>query len=123
MTINLAKLETDLASLKTVARVDPYGDLARGEDGRYAHDEGGDLIFLPVTTRPTAFLETDGGKPTGALIVSAEDGKRFANYYGEWEGEAPPFDPWVSPEIEAWAKAHGYEVDWRDPGSLILWPE
>jgi hypothetical protein len=122
MTKTAAQLEADVASLKAVERVDPFGEIVRGPDGRFAHDANGDLIFAAVTTHPTAFIERDGGKLTGSLIVSAEDGKRFANYYGEFEGEFAPFDPWIAPEIEAWAKANGYEVDWRDPGSVILYP-
>lgn len=100
-----------IESLKKVTVVDPYYKCVRDAAGTEAW-ESRDL-------RPTVFASRDDARE---IIVSAEDGLGFAHYQGQFEGEFAPFDPWVHPLIEAWASSNGYEVSWRDPGSVSLWP-
>lgn len=107
--------EDALASLKAVSYIDEFHDMERDIEGRALEDEDGDAIWIAKEIFPQVFLHPDNN--TG-LVVSAEDGESFGDYYGECRGEVP----WVHPVIEAWADKHGYIVEWRDPGSLVLHP-
>ena len=75
----------------------------RGKDGKY----------VDVDKTPTLFKDTD----TGVLILSAEDGGYFADYYGEFRGGYP----WIDPRLIEWAEKKGLMWEWRDPGSVGLW--
>lgn len=108
-----------VASLKQITVVDEFYKLKRDADGREVLDADGVATWETRDLHPTAFESRDDSRE---IIVSAEDGRGFAHYLGQFQGEFAPFDPWVHPLIEAWAKAHGYEVSWRDPGSVSLWP-
>lgn len=61
------------------------------------------------------------GKPTlfevdGELRMSAEDGKYFADYYGEFNGGGM----YIHPEIEKVAEENGYYADWEDAGTVVF---
>lgn len=51
------------------------------------------------------------------IIVSAEDGLLWADYYGEFSGG----DMWIEPVLEAFAKEHGLHWEWENPGAISLW--
>lgn len=69
---------------------------------------------------PTVFLREGDKKST--VLVSAEDGKSFADFYGEFRGGYP----WIHPSLEKWANDMGQEMgrkfywDWENAGCLIL---
>lgn len=50
------------------------------------------------------------------LIVSAEDGGYFADYYGS---DAQPW-PWVHPALEKLAEKHGGFWEWENPGCIYF---
>ena len=58
---------------------------------------------------PTVF-ERDG-----KLIVSAEDGGYFADYYGEYRGGYS----WIDPRLEEAAKKLGMYWEWENPGCIV----
>lgn len=103
-----------LASLKAVTVEDPYGEPLRDADGKWMDDKDGEPLWKPIIRSPHVFK----GERPDQIILSAEDGGYFADYYGEFRGG----DSWVHESIEEWAKAHGYEIGWRDPGSVSLYP-
>ena len=70
-----------------------------------------DLESLIYDVRPTAYVNEDG-----QLEVSAEDGKDFADYYGEFRGGYP----WIAPILEAWAHHFGLHWEWQHPGAIVL---
>ena len=51
------------------------------------------------------------------VSVSAEDGKGFADFFGEFRGGYP----WIHPDLEAFAKEHKCHWEWDDPGSISIW--
>lgn len=108
-----------LASLKAVSFHDPFFDFQRDAEGRIMEDEDQEPLWVAKDIFPQVFAHPDHDK---GLVLSAEDEKKFANYYGEYDGEVGDDDPWVHPLIEAWATEHGYIVEWRDPGSVTLFP-
>lgn len=66
--------------------------------------------------------DEEGRHPTlfrrdGKIILSAEDGGYFADYYGEYRLGYP----WVHPKIEKWAKDRGLFWEWENPGCLALY--
>ncbi|MBO0738356.1 MAG: hypothetical protein J2P48_17580 [Alphaproteobacteria bacterium] len=61
---------------------------------------------------PTVFIRND--RPN--VIVSAEDGGYFADYYGEYRGGYP----WIHPKLEEFATKRGYFWEWEHPGSIML---
>jgi hypothetical protein len=67
--------------------------------------------YVDIEVSPTV-IERDS-----KIIVSAEDGLRWADYYGEFEGGYQ----WIEPVLEAFAKEHGLHWEWNDPGSISLW--
>lgn len=60
---------------------------------------------------PTVF-ERDG-----LVFISAEDGKGFADYYGEYQATEAPY---IHPELEAIAKNHGGYWEWENPGCIVF---
>ena len=50
------------------------------------------------------------------ILVSAEDGNYFADYYGEFSGGYP----WVDPKLEDWAETNGYYWEWENAGAICL---
>jgi len=56
-------------------------------------------------------IESDGD-----ILVSAEDGKCLADYYGEFLGGYP----WVHPALEAFAEKHNMFWEWKNPGCISL---
>ncbi len=63
-----------------------------------------------VTIHPTVIERDD------RVLVSAEDGKGLADYYGEFRGGYP----YIHPTLEAWAKKRGMYWDWENPGCILL---
>ncbi len=53
---------------------------------------------------------------SGRLMVSAEDGRGFADYYGEFRGGYP----WIAPELEQWAKTNGGYFEWQNAGTICF---
>jgi len=52
----------------------------------------------------------------GKVLVSTEDGKCLADYYGEFWGGYP----WVHSALEAFAEKHGMFWEWQNPGCISL---
>lgn len=105
-------------SVRAITVVDEFHEMQRDPaTGRILADGDGEPLWIAKELHPTAFK----GERPDQIIVSAEDGGLFAGYYGRYETEAYQ-DPWVHDAILAWAKEHDYEVDWRDPGSVLLYP-
>lgn len=48
------------------------------------------------------------------LLVSAVDGKDFADYYGEYRGNVP----YINRVLIAVAKKHGGYWEWENPGAI-----
>jgi hypothetical protein len=66
--------------------------------------------YADIDVHPTVF-ERDG-----RLIVSAEDGLPWADYYGEFRGGYP----WINPVLEAWAEEKGGFWEWENPGCIYF---
>jgi hypothetical protein len=63
--------------------------------------------LVEVKTKPTTFVRD------GALFVSAEDGKPFANYYDLGH-------PYIHPALEAWASKRDGYWEWENPGAITF---
>ena len=50
------------------------------------------------------------------VLVSAEDGKCLADYYGEFLGGYP----WVHPDLVDFAEKNGMFWEWQNPGCISL---
>lgn len=107
-------IEELIASVCAITVLDPYHKPLRDENGVWVDDEFGEPAWVSQELHPRAFK----GERPNQIIVSVEDGGHFGDYYGEYRGG----DPWIHEAIEEWCQRHGYEADWRDPGSLILYP-
>lgn len=59
---------------------------------------------------PTVFTREN------SIFVSAEDGKGFADYYGEFRGGYP----WIHPNLERAAKNLKGYWEWQNPGCICL---
>lgn len=105
-----------LASLKAVSFVDEFYAMKKDADGNTLEDGDGDAIWETKERFPEVFAHPDHDK---GLVLSAEDGGHFANCYGQFDDSD---DPWVHPLIEAWAEKHDYQIEWRDAGSVTLFP-
>lgn len=105
-----------LASLKAVSFVDEFADYERTPAGGMATGPDDEAIWIAKEVFPEVFAHPDYDR---GLVMSAEDGGQFANYYGQFDEGC---DPWVHPVIEAWAEQHDYIIEWRDPGSVTLFP-
>lgn len=66
--------------------------------------------FDEIQVAPTIF-ERDG-----MLIISAEDGGLFADYYGEYRGG----DQWINPSLEKAVRDAGCHLEWENPGCLYI---
>ena len=53
------------------------------------------------------------------ILISAEDGKDIADYYGECRGGYP----YICEELEALADKLGVIIEWQDAGTLSIYPE
>jgi len=73
------------------------------------NDEKRDLDEIKV--HPTV-IERDN-----RVLVSAEDGHYFADYYGEYRGGYP----WIHEDLEAFAKEHKCFWEWENPGCVGLY--
>lgn len=65
-----------------------------------------------ITRAPTVIVRDN------AILISAEDGCHFADYYGEFRN--PHGDPWIHEKLEAWAKEKGFYWEWENPGAIRL---
>jgi hypothetical protein len=52
----------------------------------------------------------------GKVLVSAEDGLNWADYYGEFSGGMP----FIDKRLEEFATAHGMYWEWESPGAIYL---
>lgn len=53
----------------------------------------------------------------GVLMVTSDDGLGAIDYYGEYRGGYP----YISPKLEAFAKANGCFWEWNNPSSISLY--
>lgn len=65
-----------------------------------------------VKVSPEVFIEGDQIHVNG----ETDNGYLFMDYYGEFRGGFP----WISPELEAFAKEVGGYWEWDHPGSISL---
>lgn len=68
--------------------------------------------YVEIMISPTV-IERDG-----KVIVSAEDGLEWANYYGEMD-EGPY--PWIHKTLEDFAEDYDMHWEWENPGCISLW--
>lgn len=95
----------------------------------YTLDRAEDLVIeLDALDCGTQWVRVDGGdwdqRPSaphafiqdGRVMVSAEEGDGCAEYYGVkgW--------PYIHPALEAFAEARRMFWEWRDPGTIVLYP-
>ena len=66
--------------------------------------------LVEVEIHPTV-IERDG-----KVLVSAEDGKGLADFYGEFRGGYP----YIDPALESFAHNRGLYWEWENPGAIIL---
>jgi len=66
--------------------------------------------FDEVMVHPTVILRDN------LVIVSAEDGHYFADYYGEFRGGYP----WIHEVLEAFAKEHKCFWEWENAACICL---
>lgn len=67
--------------------------------------------LVEVKLKPTAFIREDG-----TVIVSADDGKGFADYYGN-----EFIDPlYIHPKLEEFATKRDMYWEWVNPGCIAL---
>lgn len=100
--------------IKLVSFTNEYEDFQRDADGKIMNDADGEALWTSKVYRPTTFID----KESGAVIVSAEDGAYFADYYGEYRGGYP----WIHPDLEKFAKDHDLMIEWQNPGAIGFYP-
>ena len=66
--------------------------------------------YVDIMVSPTVILRDD------KIIVSAEDGRDFADYYGEFRGGYP----FVDPVLEKFAATNNMFWEWENPGCIYL---
>lgn len=67
---------------------------------------------MDASVMPTLYLDRD---EPGQVVLSAEDGHAFANYYDAGY-------PYIDPRVEAAAADLGLFWEWENPGALIAYP-
>jgi hypothetical protein len=67
--------------------------------------------FENIDINPRSFIRD------GVVVVSAEDGPYWADYYGEFRGGYP----WINPKLEEFATAQGGHWEWDNPGSISFY--
>lgn len=75
-----------------------------------------DLVYKkyqPKTRHPDVFVRAGESH----IVVSAEDGGYFCDYYGEHRGDMS----WIHPVLEAFAMRNGLYWEWENPGSIALY--
>jgi hypothetical protein len=82
-----------------------------GYDFDRTRPKGDQLVEINVA--PTVHVRDD------RLIVSAEDGKGFADYYPE-SLDGGYRDPFINPVLEKWAKENGGHFEWENPGCIMF---
>jgi hypothetical protein len=70
--------------------------------------------YETIQIGPSTFIRA--GHYSECLFVSAEDGKGFADFYGEYRGGFP----WVHPKLEEFAKVNGGYWEWENPGCIVF---
>lgn len=66
--------------------------------------------FDEITVHPEVWIRND------MVFVSGEDGRDWADYYGEYrKGYA-----YINPQLEALAKANGGYWEWENPGCIAF---
>lgn len=93
-----------LQLVKALSKVTTEGEKYNRETGKYEE----------ATLMPTLFLDRDHANQ---VVLSAEDGGYFADYYGEYRGGYP----WVHPEVEEAAEKLGFYWEWENAGALIAY--
>ena len=53
------------------------------------------------------------------ILISGEGNQDIADYYGEAQGGFP----WICEELEALAEKLGVIIEWKDAGTLSVYPE
>lgn len=70
-----------------------------------------DLNSLVWDVKPPTFINDQG-----LLVISAEDGHSFVNFYGEFRGGYA----WICPRLVAWAFHRSLRWEWVNPGTIVL---
>jgi hypothetical protein len=104
-----------MASLKALTFIDPYGDYERDEAGEMKTVD--DEAVWIATKTPLTQVYADP-RNDNVIILGNDDGVDWFDHSGECKGGYP----WINEVLLEWAKTHGYDVQWRDPGSLWLAP-
>lgn len=78
-----------------------------------------DTIKWNKTTKTYADIQVscDCFVKDGVLMVTSDDGQGIIDYYGEYRGGYA----YISPALEAFAKANGCFWEWNNPSSISLY--
>lgn len=82
------------------------------KDFDFVKNAEGKSELVEIEISPTVFVQDDA-----VVCVSAEDGRGWADYYGEFTGGFPTIDP----HLEHFAKERGLNWQWQNPGVIALY--
>lgn len=66
--------------------------------------------YEEITVHPEVWIRD------GMVFVSAEDGRDWADYYGDYRGGYS----YINPQLEALAKKHSGYWEWQNPGCIVF---
>jgi hypothetical protein len=93
-----------LRLVKALSKVTTAGEKYNRDTGKYED----------ATLMPTLFLDRD---EANQVVLSAEDGGYFADFYGEAHGGYP----WIDPRVEEAADELGLYWEWENAAALIAY--
>lgn len=93
-----------LRLVKALSKVTTEGEQYNASTGKHE----------PATLMPTLYLDRDH---SNQVVLSAEDGGHFADYYGEFRGGYP----WIDPRVEEAAEKLGLYWEWENAAALIAY--
>lgn len=96
--------QQQLKLIKAMSRITGNGLKYNQDTGKYE-----DAVVMP-----TLCLDRDH---TNQVVLSAEEGDGFADYYGEFRDGCP----WIDPRIEEAADELGLYWEWENAGALIAY--
>jgi hypothetical protein len=91
-----------VAELKALTKLD--FDFVKNAEGKRELTE--------IQVAPTVFVQDDA-----VVCVSAEDGRGWADYYGEFSGGYPT----IHEKLEQFAKVRGLNWQWQNGGVIALY--
>ncbi|MFV2091155.1 MAG: hypothetical protein ACC642_10880 [Pseudomonadales bacterium] len=93
-----------LRLVKAMSKITTEGEKYNRQTGKYE----------PAMVMPTLILDRD---ESNQVMLSAEDGGYFADYYGEFRGGYP----WIDPRVEKAAERLGFYWEWENAAVLTAY--